>query len=158
MVFPRADVLWGHGNTTTPPPNPGWGGDLEVRGGGGSWYSCGPGGGGGWYFRVPRGGGRGMPVRGLGGTALPMGIPPPRPPSSPLKLPENSLATKRWLNHRGTKSEFFECAFGPLSSHPFSIILPLSCPLRPCPLSYLFSPLRLAPLSPPFLNLRKTLT
>ena len=32
-------------------------------------------------------------------------------------------------------SEFFKCAFGPLSSHPFSLILPPSFPFRPCPLS-----------------------
>ena len=42
-----------------------------------------------------------------------------------------------------TKSEFFECALGPLSSHPFSLVLPPSFPFRTCPLSYPFSPLHL---------------
>ena len=53
------------------------------------------------------------------------------------------------LNHRGaTKSEFFECAFGPLSSHPFSLILSPSFPFRPCSLSHL-------PLYPPLCESRK---
>ena len=54
------------------------------------------------------------------------------------------------------KSEFFKCAFGPLSSHRF---FPHSSPL--CPLQALspltpFSPLHL-PLYPPFFDSRKTL-
>ena len=47
------------------------------------------------------------------------------------------------------KSEFFECDFGPLSSHPFSLIFPPSFPFRPCSLSHHFFPLHL-PLYPPF--------
>ena len=49
------------------------------------------------------------------------------------------------------KSEFFECAFGPLSSHPFPLIL-ASFPFRSCPLSYPVSPHHL-PLYPPFCGL-----
>ena len=70
--IPMGGCSWGHGNTTTPPPHPGSGRDLEVRGGRGipavlggrgSWYSRGQGGGGSWYFR------------GSGRAALPVGIP-----------------------------------------------------------------------------------
>ena len=90
VVFPRADVAWGHGNTT------GWGRDLEVRGGG--------------VRDIPAvlgGGGRGIPVarggvvvlpwpggvswysRGSGRAALSTTTPAPwfsRPPSSLLNL------------------------------------------------------------------------
>ena len=53
------------------------------------------------------------------------------------------------------KSEFFECAFGPLSSHPFFLVLPLPFPFRPYSLSQHFSPLHL-PLHPHFFDSRKT--
>ena len=49
------------------------------------------------------------------------------------------------------KSEFFERAFAPLSSHPFSLISPSSFPFGPCSVSRHFSPLHL-PLYPPFLT------
>ena len=49
------------------------------------------------------------------------------------------------------KSEFFECFFGPLASHPFSLIFPPSFPFRPCSLSHHFSPLHLS-CFPPFLT------
>ena len=35
-----------------------------------------------------------------------------------LKNREKRKATKECLNHGGAKSEFFDCAVGPLSSHP----------------------------------------
>ena len=41
-----------------------------------------------------------------------------------------SKGDKEYLNQRGTKSEFFECTFGPLSSHPFSLISPPFFPLQ----------------------------
>ena len=45
-------------------------------------------------------------------------------------VPSLWKATKEYLNNRGTKSEFFKCAFGPRSSHPFSLNFPLSFPLQ----------------------------
>ena len=48
------------------------------------------------------------------------------------------------------KSEFFECTFGPPSSHPFSLIFPPSLPFRSCSLSHHVPP-RL-PSSPPPLS------
>ena len=77
VVFPRADVPWDHGNTTTHPSQGGAGADMEVRGGG-SWYSRRAGGGGGsLYSRGRRGA---WCSRGSEGAALPVGIPRPRPP------------------------------------------------------------------------------
>ena len=46
------------------------------------------------------------------------------------------------------KSEFFECAFGPVSSHPFTLTFPPSFPFKPCSLSHHFPPL--APVWNPF--------
>ena len=53
---------------------------------------------------------------------------------------------------RVPKSEFFECTFGPLSSHPFSLIFPPSFPFRPCSLSHHSSPLHTSLFIPPFLS------
>ena len=50
-------------------------------------------------------------------------------------------------------SEFFECAFGRLSSTLLTSFFPPSFPFKPCPLSYPFSPLR----PPPLFDSRKTL-
>ena len=61
---------------------------------------------------------------------------------------------KSTKNHRGTKSEFFVCAFEPLSSHRFCLMLPPSFRFRPVP-----SPTPLSLLTshfiPPLLTLRK---
>ena len=54
-------------------------------------------------------------------------------------------ATKEYLNHKGTKIRVFECALGPLSSHPFSFVFPTFSPSG----HHHFSPLHL-PLYPPF--------
>ena len=59
-------------------------------------------------------------------------------------------ATKEYLNQRVPKSEFFECAFGPLSSHPFPSFLPPLSPSGPVH-SRTTSPLFTSPFIPPFL-------
>ena len=56
----------------------------------------------------------------------------------------------------GTKLRVFRGASGPLSSHPFLLILPQSFPFRPCHLSYCISPLHLH-LYPSCFDSRKTL-
>ena len=92
---------------------------------------------------------------------LPDHRPPPTVSACPLPLLLlrlqahcNWKATKEYLNQRGTKIKFFECAFGPLSSHPFSLIFPPLSPFGPCSLPHHFSPLHL-PLHPPFFWLPK---
>ena len=60
-------------------------------------------------------------------------------------------ATKEYLNLRVPKSEFFECAFRPLSSHPFSPPLSPSRPVH----SPTTSPLFTSPFIHPFLTPRK---
>ena len=52
---------------------------------------------------------------------------------------------------RVPKSEFFECAFGPLSSHPFSLISPPLSPASPVHFPTT-SPLFTFPFIPPFLT------
>ena len=64
-------------------------------------------------------------------------------------------ATKEYLNHKITgvpKSEFSECAFGPISSHPFPSFPP---PLFPLQAMFTLAPLLPSPpppLFPPFLT------
>ena len=58
-------------------------------------------------------------------------------------------ATKDSLNHMGYQSEFFECAFGPLASHPLPLFFPPLSPSGPVP-SLTSFPSSLPPFIPPF--------
>ena len=59
---------------------------------------------------------------------------------------------QRGFRSRGTKIRVLGCAFGPLSSHPFSLIFPPSFSFKPCSLSHHFSPLHHPPFIPLFVT------